>query len=771
MEWRCGIHVTVLVLVAYAILPQGDCVRRMDPPRFLEDTNREVKGYFLARSVNDSGFPEGSPESVSSAETVVGRKNLMAKGQFWLDLLNTMKLTGDEGDADVASKNLERIGMPLYLDEGNATSSNSIFLEPLIAIDGNKTGLLLLVKEGGRYVTDDTEMFTGDTNQSIDPETGHFADPILSSAAQATTSSTTQLQPAADDGEVPTDETATTLTGRIPEKVTSPTPEFAEKFTPLMYRSPNGVVIPALENKQLTLKQSNRADRVKRNAVVQDVSPDVWSAVHKPSEEYQARYVNSDFRNIFPLSEGQRQSVDGVQEDNGAASGLRQTSENYRSVPYSLVHRLGPQGADNVVHYTTMTKGVGGMANPEQEANQTHPGQHHHYQHDSMDNSRGDQTDLEEHLPAVHKIPAEEVRDGKRTLEDQDHPLRGTEAAASSRFVLQIPNTNKEHLHYHEYQSGGPVTLEVLNGAPSNEDIGHTTRFHWASRQFVSLYDDDDLENGGRNRSSLPVETEDLPARRVARRIWAPSLRSSQKAGVRRDDEVADLGEQSSGLEQRPADTLHNEVDEDKLKTAADGSSVQRSVMEVLLERLERCLRSEAMSVLDSLEAADVATIWPGVELVRVDGRPTQRTSGKGHSSDSTLGKDEDDRWAAIAVDKLAALLRSHAIRLRLPSTADDEREEGRRIRYRHQYKHMFPLVVMGYMVMSSFLVPLGFQLMAVLSGKALLLSKMALAVAGMAGFKRLFLGGLGPEYPVAPPVLHHETYPIYHEHHAAFAK
>ncbi|XP_049797483.1 uncharacterized protein LOC126214880 [Schistocerca nitens] len=654
--------------------------------------------------------------------------------------------------------------MPLYLDEGNATLSNSIVLEPLIAIDGNETGLLLLVKEEGSQITDDTDMFTGDMNQRIDPETAQFADPILSSAAQATTSSSTQLQPAADGGEPSTDETATTLTGKMPEKVTSPTPKFAEKFIRLMYHNPNGVVIPAMEDNQLTLKRSNRVDRVKRNAVVQDVSPDVWRAVHKPSEEYQARYVNSDFRNtLFPISEGQRPSVD--EEDNGAAS------SNYRRVPNSLVHRLGPQGADNAIHYTTMTKGVGGMANPEQEANQTPPGQDHHYQHDSMDSSRGDQTYLEEHLPAEHKIPAEEVKDGKHTLEDQDHPLRGTEGAASSRFVLQIPNTNKEHLHYHEDRSGGPVTLEVLNGAPSNEDIGNTTRFHWASRQFVSMYDDDDPENGDRKSSSLPVKTEDLPSRRVARRIWAPSLRSSQKAGIRRNDEAAGRGEESSGLEQGTADTLHNEVEEDKFKTAADGSSVQRSVMEALLERLERCLRSEAMSVLDNLERADVATIWPGVQLVRVEGRSTQRTNGKGHSSNSTLDKDEDDRWAAIAVDKLAALLRSHAIRLRLSSTADDQREEGRRIRYRHQYKHMFPLVVMGYMVMSSFLVPLGFQLMAVLSGKALLLSKMALAVAGMAGFKRLFLGGLGPEYPVAPPVLHHETYPIYHEHHAAFAK
>ncbi|XP_049946264.1 uncharacterized protein LOC126428380 [Schistocerca serialis cubense] len=595
-----------------------------------------------------------------------------------------MKLTGDESDADVASKNLERIGVPLYLDEGNATSSNSVFLEPLIAIDGNKTGLLLLVKEEGRHITDDTDMFTGDMNQSIEPVTVQFADPILSSAAnflshhaQATTSSSTQLQPAADDGELPTDETVTTLTDKMPEKVTSPTPEFPEKFTPLTSRSPNEVVIPALEDKQLTLKRRNGVDRVKRNVVVQDVPPDVWRAVHKPSEEYQARYVNSDFRNIFPLSEGQRQSVDGVQEDNGAASGLRQTSAYYRSIPYSLVHRLGPQGAGNVVHYTTMTKGVRGMAHPEQEANQTPLGQNHNYQHDLMDNSRGDKTYLEEELPAVHKTPGEEVMDGKHTLKDQDHSLRGTEAAASSRFVLQIPNTNKEHLNYHEDQSGGPVSLEVLNGVPSNEDIGNTTRFHWASRQFASLYDDDDPENGGRKSSSLPVETGDLPSRRVARRIWAPSLRSSQKAGVRRDDEAAERREESSGLEQGPADSLHNEVEEDKLKTAADGSSVQRSVMEALLERLERCLRSEAMSVLDSLEGADVATIWPGVELVRVDGRSTQRTNGKGHSSDSTLAKDEDDRWAAIAVDKLAALLRSHAIRLRLSSPADDEREEG----------------------------------------------------------------------------------------------
>lgn len=70
-------------------------------------------------------------------------------------------------------------------------------------------------------------------------------------------------------------------------------------------------------------------------------------------------------------------------------------------------------------------------------------------------------------------------------------------------------------------------------------------------------------------------------------------------------------------------------------------------------------------------------------------------------------------------------------------------------------------MMVMGYMFMSSFLVPMGFQLMAVLSGKALLLSKMAFVMSGMHGFKRLF----GVDYPA---VIHHDTIPLYHDHHAS---
>lgn len=55
-----------------------------------------------------------------------------------------------------------------------------------------------------------------------------------------------------------------------------------------------------------------------------------------------------------------------------------------------------------------------------------------------------------------------------------------------------------------------------------------------------------------------------------------------------------------------------------------------------------------------------------------------------------------------------------------------------------HGYKHAFPLMVGSFMLMAAFMVPMGFQFLAVIGGKALVLSQIALVMAMGGSLQRL---------------------------------
>ncbi|RZF32759.1 hypothetical protein LSTR_LSTR009868 [Laodelphax striatellus] len=104
------------------------------------------------------------------------------------------------------------------------------------------------------------------------------------------------------------------------------------------------------------------------------------------------------------------------------------------------------------------------------------------------------------------------------------------------------------------------------------------------------------------------------------------------------------------------------------------------------------------------------------------------------------------ESFISAVSERMFKLLQSHSLQLRLWDSS--EIEEGRR---RHQYRKAFPMMVAGYMMLSAFLVPLGFQFMAMIGGKALLLSKMALMMSMLGGFKKLLTPDPIYHLPAAP--------------------
>jgi hypothetical protein len=64
--------------------------------------------------------------------------------------------------------------------------------------------------------------------------------------------------------------------------------------------------------------------------------------------------------------------------------------------------------------------------------------------------------------------------------------------------------------------------------------------------------------------------------------------------------------------------------------------------------------------------------------------------------------------------------------------------------------------MMMAFMKMMAILVPLGFQFMAVISGKALLLSKMALALASAQAMRKVTSAWFDVYHAPHPPYYHH---------------
>lgn len=55
----------------------------------------------------------------------------------------------------------------------------------------------------------------------------------------------------------------------------------------------------------------------------------------------------------------------------------------------------------------------------------------------------------------------------------------------------------------------------------------------------------------------------------------------------------------------------------------------------------------------------------------------------------------------------------------------------------------MMPIAMMGVLLMGSVLIPMGFQFLAVLGGKALILAKMALMLSSIQGLKKIATNGV----------------------------
>ncbi|KAK6632500.1 hypothetical protein RUM43_013267 [Polyplax serrata] len=92
----------------------------------------------------------------------------------------------------------------------------------------------------------------------------------------------------------------------------------------------------------------------------------------------------------------------------------------------------------------------------------------------------------------------------------------------------------------------------------------------------------------------------------------------------------------------------------------------------------------------------------------------------------------------SLLYERFDDFLKSHSLKFRLSKHLQ---VEGRGRRRDHR---MLALMVMGFMIMASILIPTGFQFLTVLGGKSLLMAKMALIMSAISGLKKIATSNVG---------------------------
>ncbi|BES95908.1 Protein of unknown function (DUF1676) [Nesidiocoris tenuis] len=140
------------------------------------------------------------------------------------------------------------------------------------------------------------------------------------------------------------------------------------------------------------------------------------------------------------------------------------------------------------------------------------------------------------------------------------------------------------------------------------------------------------------------------------------------------------------------------------------------------------CLETELIYSMDQLISAREIPISTDITLVRTISNSSRI---------SRMSQDDDGLLTSIA-DRLSTLLSTHSIQFNLAALQEPDPAEGQVEGRRRRFRRMFPMMVAAFMLTAAFVVPLGFQFMAMIGGKALLLSKLAFFSAMYSGYRRV---------------------------------
>ncbi|XP_050071682.1 uncharacterized protein LOC126559552 [Anopheles maculipalpis] len=211
------------------------------------------------------------------------------------------------------------------------------------------------------------------------------------------------------------------------------------------------------------------------------------------------------------------------------------------------------------------------------------------------------------------------------------------------------------------------------------------------------------------------------------------------------------------------------------------------------------CVKNESLIAVHQLSDAPRIVLLDGVHLVRSTG--TEQESSNSDASTSPPSANDVDRkqdgaavstWSDSVLGALKRLLDTHVLEidLSLPNAGgtEDEQRNARTVlavRFGEQHpppltvpsvsegrhrrrQQMIPMMIFGVTVFGMFIIPIAFQFLTALSGKAFLMAKLALLLASINGLKRVASAGVhyGLYHTVDHyPVPAHHPPPPFHQH------
>ncbi|XP_050685632.1 uncharacterized protein LOC126980053 [Leptidea sinapis] len=145
------------------------------------------------------------------------------------------------------------------------------------------------------------------------------------------------------------------------------------------------------------------------------------------------------------------------------------------------------------------------------------------------------------------------------------------------------------------------------------------------------------------------------------------------------------------------------------------------------------CLTSKAITFFDRAAKMDAISLIDGVDIVKTGHEISE------NEVDSTIPRNLENSKGLTDVlfDRIAAFVNSRTIQLSLPKISGQELNKGVE-EGRGKMKKMMGMMMMGAAMKMAAMIPLAIAGLFVLAGKALIISKIALLLAGIIALKKL---------------------------------
>ncbi|XP_034949933.1 uncharacterized protein Osi8 [Chelonus insularis] len=192
-----------------------------------------------------------------------------------------------------------------------------------------------------------------------------------------------------------------------------------------------------------------------------------------------------------------------------------------------------------------------------------------------------------------------------------------------------------------------------------------------------------------------------------------------------------------------------NSIDEQTGRSSSNGIFAElRSVYQVYKDcsgdELSACLKLKLLSSMDRVARSTQLNIAEGVTIVKDDNSQDKfeeapKTPQEIEASLPRSLEDKEDALNTMIFDKIVRFFQSHTLKLKLPNVEELSRsltEEGRG----KKKKNMGGLLAIPLLIGGT-LVPLALGALALLAGKALIISKLALVLSTIIGLKKLVSG------------------------------